>query len=221
MKTLFVLFLCAVVTTSACAQAFTAQELGDSVEGETGFATPQPASAPARSPKGSVKPKTVITIFEQACVRTEGQSSNAVDWALAHEFIPVDPETRGSMETTLLNGQPGTVLVAPKTGGRVMLAVAFNQCAVWAERTPGPPIRSALTAMVQGQQNKGATTQRLVDRSVERAGSWRNQMKWRYRPAGADQDWSLGVVTTMANSPGTQVLHWAPLAYKRAARAAN
>jgi hypothetical protein len=195
----------------ALAQTFTAQEVQAS-----GNATPEPeatteskASAPKKSTT-PIKPKTIITIFEQACVRTAGQSAEAVDWALAHDFEPVDSDTRGSMET-LLAGEPGTVLVAPKTDGRVMLAVAFNQCSVWAERTPGPPVRAALSAMVQAQSSKGAKTQTLLDRSMERAGAWRNQMKWRYRPAGTAQDWNLNAVTTLANSPGTQVLRWSPV----------
>ncbi len=198
----------ALMTPLARGQAFTAEGLIEPAPA----AASEPKAATPQTPGNTIpiKPKTIITIFEQACVRTTGQSSQAVDWALANDFEPVDTQTRDSMQT-LLAGEPGAVLVAPNTDGRVMLAVAFNQCSVWAERTPGPPVRAALSAMVQAQSQKGAKTQALLDRSLERSGAWRNQTKWRYRPAGQAQDWNLTAVTTLASSPGTQVLRWSPV----------
>jgi hypothetical protein len=198
----------AIWPTCASAQDFTAQVLRDpDAHDDANLASPKTAPNSPAGKRSTIKPKAVITIFEQACMRTTGQSAQAVDWALAHEFVPVETQ-RSATEDTMLGGEPGTVLVAPHTDGRVMLAVALNQCTVWAERIPGPPIRQAVSNMVL---DKYVKAQRLIDRSVERAGMWRNQMKWRYRPAGADQDWSLGLITTLANSPGTQVLRWAPL----------
>ena len=168
-----------------------------------------PAAQPDTTPLADLNPKLVVTVFEQACVLTGGQAPAAIDWALTNDFVPADVMS-GSAEG-LLEGQPGTVMVAPGTDGRVMLAVSASQCSVWAERTPGPPLRSALAAMVVTLTAKGHKAQVTLDRSVERAGAWRNQMQWRYRAVGTQQDWGLGAVTTLANTPGTQVLHFAPV----------
>jgi hypothetical protein len=152
--------------------------------------------------------KEIVAIFEQACVQTQGNSPAAIDWALTNSFEPIDMTREGAVQT-LLQGQSGSVLAAPNTEGRVMLTVTTTQCSVWAERTPGPALRAALSAWLSGLVLKGAKAQALLDRSVERAGAWRHHMKWRYRAVGARHDATLSGLTTLTNTPGTQVLHWA------------
>ena len=162
-----------------------------------------PASAPA-SPQG------LVHWFEQACVATQGQAGAAIDWALSNGFEPVDP-LRGGTDT-LLDGQPGTVLMAPGSGGLVMLAATGAQCSLWVEQQEGPPLRAALAATVGALSAKGAKTRVEVERNLERSGAWRGQVQWRVRGVGWSQDIGIGAVTTLANTPGTQVLHVTPIA---------
>lgn len=169
---------------------------------------PAGVSAPvAREP---ASPQALLRWFEQACVLTQGQAGAAMDWALANGFEPVDP-MRGSADG-LLDGKPGTVLMAPDSGGLVMLAATDTQCSLWVEQQEGPPLRAALAAMVGTLTAKGAKARVEVDRNLERAGAWRAQVQWRFRGVGWSQDVGVGAVTTLANTPGTQVLHVAPLA---------
>lgn len=153
-------------------------------------------------------PEDVVRIFEQACVSTEGRSTAAIDWALGQGFEPVDPMRASD---TLPDGQAGTVLVAPASDGHVLLAASENQCSVWAEGAPGPSLRLAMAQLVSRLEGRGAKVQVVVNRSVERAGAWRNQAQWRYRAVGASEDLGLGSVTTLNDGPGTQVLHLAPM----------
>jgi hypothetical protein len=162
---------------------------------------------PEEEPPG-LGPEAVARIFEQACILTEGVTGAAIDWALSQGFEPVDPMRPSE---GLLDGKAGTVLVAPASEGRVMLAAAESQCSVWAERTPGPPVRLAMAALAGRLQGKGAKLQVVVNRNVERSGAWRNQAQWRYRSVGGSQDFGIGSVTTLTDSPGTQVLHLAPM----------
>lgn len=155
-------------------------------------------------------PQGTAQLFQQACLTTGAEESAAVDWALSQGFEPVDP-LRGSMDG-LLAGQPGTVLVAPGTQGRVMLAAATGgQCTVWAEQMAGPPTRWAMLDALSSLANKGAKVQLGVDRNFERAGAWRNQLQWRYRAVGASGDLGVGAITTLGDTPGTQGLNAAPL----------
>jgi hypothetical protein len=155
-------------------------------------------------------PQGVARVFQQACVLTAGDSGAAVDWALAQGFEPADA-LRGSMQG-LLSGQPGSVLAAPGTQGRVLLAAAQGQqCTVWADQTPGPALRAAVAEMLGQQSSKGAKVQMQADRNLERAGAWRNQTQWRYRAVGTTQDLGIGTVTTLSDNPGTQAVHMAPL----------
>lgn len=171
-------------------------------------------------PLPELNPVLVVTAFEQGCLLAEGRVGTTLDWATANDFEPADPADPSV--AGMLGGQPGTVLVAPETAGRVMLAVSEGQCSVWAERTPGPPLRAALAGLVDSlvTSGKGHTAQLRLDRSAEAAGAWRNQMEWRYRAGGTSRDWSVGVATTLGNGPGTQVLHMAPLAAEPPAVAA-
>ena len=175
--------------------------------GGAGPGRAQVNALPEEEPAG-LAPEAVARVFEQACVSTEGRPAAAIDWALSQGFEPVDPMRASE---GLLDGKQGTVLVAPATEGRVLLVAAEDQCSVWAERTPGPPLRLAMAALVGRLEGKGAKLQVVVNRSVERSGAWRNQAQWRYRAVGAGQDLGLGSVTTLNDGPGTQVLHLAPL----------
>lgn len=164
---------------------------------------------PPESP--GLTPQAVVDIFRQACIATEGESAAALDWALAQGFEPLDP-TKGSADEVMA-GLPSTVLTAPGSGGRVLLAVSTGgPCTVWALRMPGPPVRLALTALIGELVPRGVRAQLQVDRTVERAGTWRQQMQWRYRRAGGSQDLGIGAVTTVQDdAPGTQLLHLAVL----------
>lgn len=155
-------------------------------------------------------PQGVVRAFQRACVSSGGEAAAAVDWALSEGFMPADL-MHGNLEG-LLSGQPGSVLVAPGTRGQVLLAAAQGrQCTVWADAMAGPAVRLAMAEMMGRLSAPGARVQLQVDRNIERAGAWRNQMQWRYRAAGAPQEQALGAVTTLIDTPGTQALHAAPL----------
>jgi hypothetical protein len=155
-------------------------------------------------------PQGVARLYQQACVLTNAEEVAAVDWALSQGFEPADP-MRGNMDG-LLSGQPGSVLAAPGTRGRVLLAAATGRvCTVWVEQVQGPALRSAVIDALGTLTYKGAKLQLGVDRNFERAGAWRNQMQWRYRAVGASGDLGLGAITTLGDGPGTQALHAAPL----------
>ncbi|HEX3141985.1 MAG TPA: hypothetical protein VHQ87_18155 [Rhizobacter sp.] len=155
-------------------------------------------------------PLSVARAFQQACVLTGGEEAAAVDWALSQGFEPAEA-SRGNVDG-LLSGQPGSVLAAPGTRGRVLLAAASGrQCTVWADQMPGPALRNAVIEALSTLTSKGARLELQADRNFERAGAWRNQMQWRYRAVGASGDLGLGAVTTLTDSPATQALHAAPL----------
>jgi len=172
----------------------------------------QQSGTPADEPPLSAwaTPQGVARAFQQACVVTGGEAAAAVDWALSQGFEPAEA-LRGSVEG-LLSGQPGSVLAAPGTRGRVLLAAAQGrQCTVWADQMPGPALRLAVAEALGALAGKGARLQLQADRNLERAGAWRNQTQWRYRAVGVTEDLGLGAVTTLSDSPGTQALHAAPL----------
>ncbi|HZE93053.1 MAG TPA: hypothetical protein VE029_15275, partial [Rhizobacter sp.] len=112
--------------------------------------TPTPEAA---SPWTSAQ--AVARLFERACVQHQGQASAAVDWALSQGFEPADL-THGNTDS-LLSGQPGSVLAAPGSAGRVLLAAAQGQlCTVWVEQMAGPPLRLALAEMLANLGANGA-----------------------------------------------------------------
>lgn len=155
-------------------------------------------------------PQGVARLYQQACVLTNGEEVAAVDWALSQGFEPTDP-ARGNMDG-LLSGQAGSVLAAPGTRGRVLLAAATGRtCTVWAEQVSGPALRAAVIDALATLSFKGAKLQLGVDRNFERAGAWRNQMQWRYRAVGASGDLGLGAITTLGDGLGTQALNATPL----------
>jgi hypothetical protein len=155
-------------------------------------------------------PQGVARTFAQACVLTGGDEAAAVDWALSQGFEPGEAQ-RANVDG-LLSGQPGSVLAAPGTRGRVLLAAAAGrQCTVWADQTSGPALRSAVIDALSALAGKGARLQLGVDRNFERAGAWRNQLQWRYRAVGVTAELGLGAITTLSDSPATQALNAAPL----------
>jgi hypothetical protein len=167
------------------------------------------AAQPATEAVGWDAPRNVARAFVQACLLNEGQPAAAVDWALAQGFEPLDP-LRGNADE-LLAGQPGSVLVAPGSQGRVLLAVAEGQrCTVWAEQAAGPSLKLAMAAALGELAAKGARLQVEVDRPIEHAGAWRNQTQWRYRAVGARNEFSIIAVTTLLPAPATQALNLAP-----------
>lgn len=155
--------------------------------------------------------QALVQVFLDACVLNEGQTNDAVDWALAKGFEPVDPSRAGA--ENLLDGVPGNVLEMPGSGGHVLLVVALNRrCLVWAEQTSGPKLRIAFQKMVSDLGSKGARVQSVIDRNLNSAGTWRNQLQWRYRRVGGSEDFGLGSATTLAGAPNSQLLHFAPMA---------
>ena len=164
--------------------------------------------APPPPPAPTVE--SITQTFLDACVRNEGQATAVIDWALMHGFEPLDPLRADAGE--LLGGAAGTALAAPGGGGRVMLAAMQDgRCVLWAERTPGPPLRNAFQAMVGSLSAKGAKVQIIASRNLSAGETWRHQAQWRYRRVGGSQDFGLGSATTLADAPGSQLLHFAPM----------
>jgi hypothetical protein len=83
---------------------------------------------------------------------------------------------------------------------------------VWSERALGPGVRNALRQSMADLAAKGAQVQPLVDRSIERAGAWRQFEQMRYRRVGGAQDFAVASVTTLTSRPGVQALNFGPLA---------
>ena len=163
----------------------------------------------AADPQSWLTPQGVAAVFEQACIRTEAQSDAAVDWALTQGFEPLDAYAGSAHE--LLEGQPGAVLAAPGSEGRVMLvATQDRKCTVWAQRMNGPALRLAVAEALGRASAGGARVQLQLERNIERSGAWRNQMQWRYRVVGGSVEFGLGAVTTLTATPATQALNMAP-----------
>ena len=175
----------------------------------------EPASpaASASRPAAAAPPtaQSVVQVFLDGCVLNEGQTGSVIDWALTQGFEPVDPLRVGAED--LLRGSPGTVLAAPGSAGRVLLAAAQDRrCLVWAEQTSGPKLRTAFQKMVSSLGFKGAKVQTVIDRNLNSGGAWRNQSQWRYRRVGGSEDFGLGSATTLApNALSAQLLHFAPM----------
>ncbi len=160
-------------------------------------------------PKSWQTPQGVASVFQQACVRTEAQNDAAVDWALTQGFEPLDAFSGSAQD--MLEGQPGTVLSAPGSEGRVLLVIAQDRrCTVWAQRISGPALRLAMAEMLGRVGASGARAQLQLERNIERSGAWRNQMQWRYRAVGGSLEFGLGAVTTLTAAPATQALNMAP-----------
>ncbi|AKJ28371.1 NMCC_0638 family (lipo)protein [Caldimonas brevitalea] len=197
-------------------------------------AAPAPASAPApaqpplpqaqtgavTSPKIEVVPlapaaevnsaaaQSIAKAFVQGCVLTEGELTGATDWALSAGYEPRDagaPEAQ-----TLLDGQAGSVFALPDPTFKLYLVVmSGGRCTVWAEGAVGPAVQQEFQKAMGELSAKGARVQKSGERTIERAGAWRQQLQLRYRRVGGSQDLGLNVVTTVDDRPGVQALHLA------------
>lgn len=153
--------------------------------------------------------EAVVRVFIDACVLPEGELTAAVDWAINHGFSPADM-LAGDVRP-LLGGQAGNVLAMPDTVAPVLLAVTVDRrCTVWAERISGPSLRRAFQQAAAQLATRGARVQPMLDRTIERAGAWRQHLQVRYRRVGGAQDFGIGVVTTVTATAGSQALHFAP-----------
>ncbi len=160
-------------------------------------------------PKSLQTPQGVANIFHQACLRHAAQSEAAVDWALTQGFEPLD--ALGGTGYDLLEGQPGNVLTAPGTQGRVVLVVTHDRrCTVWAQRLSGPQLRLAMAEVMDRMGSVGHRVTRDIERNIERSGAWRNQTQWRIRLVGVVAEFGVSAVTTLGTAPATQALNVAP-----------
>lgn len=168
---------------------------------------PDPAAQKPEPPDAAA----IVRAFVEGCVVNEGDPVTTTDWALSAGFLPIDPLSDEPQQ--LLNGQPGTVLSMPGSAGQVLMAVAADRrCTVWTERALGPGVRNALRQSMADLAAKGAQVQSLVDRSIERAGAWRQFEQMRYRRVGGSQDFAVASVTTLTSRPGVQALNFGPYA---------
>jgi hypothetical protein len=177
------------------------------------LATALPPHVDAQESPDADRPHTaaerIAQAFVEGCVLTEGEMTPAVDWAVNAGFLPVD--TLAVDVRPLLAGQAGTVLAMPDTAAPVLLAVTADRgCTLWAERLPGPPLRSAFVKAVARLAAGGARVQPLLERTVERAGALREQLQMRYRRVGGSKEFAIGAVTTTSAAPAQQALHLSP-----------
>jgi hypothetical protein len=164
---------------------------------------PPPQAAPAAA-------TTIVRVFIDGCVAHEGDSMKTVDWAINQGLEP--DFARGGAAETLLQGQPGTVLVLPGSASPVLLAIDLDKrCTVWAELGDGPAVRTEFVKAINALAAKGARLQPLQERTVERGGAWRMQLQMRYRRVGGSQDFGVGAVTTLTAQPAAQALSLAPM----------
>lgn len=162
---------------------------------------------------GTVAPPTTDAIaraFVEGCVAHEGNLTATVDWALSEGFEPRDalaPESQ-----TLLEGQAGTVLAMPGVAAPVYLvAMAGQRCIVWAEGAMGPALHEAFLLALDRLANKTGKVEKVLERNIDRGGTWRRQLQLRYRRAGGGGDFGINAVTTLNDQPGVQAFHLAPL----------
>lgn len=170
-----------------------------------------PAAAQPADGDGVATPEQVAQAFVDGCLLTEGELTPAVDWAINAGWLPADASAVDVRP--LLGGQAGTVLAMPGTAHGVLLAVTADRgCTVWAERLPGPALRAAFQLALAQLARRGARLQPVLDRSVERAGAWRQHLQLRYRRVGGSLDLAVGAVTTLTPAPAQQALHLSPAA---------
>jgi hypothetical protein len=163
----------------------------------------------ADDPKVLQTPQGVASVFHQACLRNAAQAEAAVDWALTKGFEPMD--ALGGSGYELLEGQPGNVLAAPGSEGRVLLVVTHDRrCTVWAQRIAGPQLRLAMAEVMDRLGQAGHRVSRDFERNIERSGAWRNQTQWRVRAVGVVGEFGVSAVTTLGTAPATQALNMAP-----------
>lgn len=164
----------------------------------------------ARGEVPGATPDAIVRIFIEACVLTEGEMTPAVDRGISLGMNPRDATL--AEVRPLLDGQPGTVLAVSDVATPVLLAVTpERRCTVWAEQASGPALRNAFQRALASLAQRGFRTQPMFDRTVDRAGAWRQQLQLSVRRGGATQDFGLGAVTTLGSEPASQALQFGPL----------
>jgi hypothetical protein len=168
-------------------------------------------SRPVPSEPVPMAARTQVDLFLDGCLAFEGELQPVVDWALNAGLMPQDANAPGSL--VLLDGKAGSVFSPAGAEGRILLAVAEGRhCVLWIDRAPGPSIRLALLRGLGERKARGEKLDAEFDRKVERAGAWRQQTQWRWRRVGGSSDYGIGLVSTLTDSPASQVLRLAPLA---------
>ena len=191
-----------------CAGAALAQgQVADPAQGQS--ADPTQGRVLADDHKAMLTPQGVANIFNQACLRSAAKAEAAVDWALGQGFEPID--ALGGPGYELLEGQPGNVLTAPGSDGRVMLVVTNDlRCTVWAHQMIGPQLRLAVAETLDRVGAAGGKIVRDFVLNIDHAGAWRNQTRWRYQAEGESSEFGVSAVTTLSAGPATQALNMAP-----------
>ena len=157
-----------------------------------------------------VTAQAIVSAFVDGCIANEADRTKIVDWALNAGYEPLDPYAAGPR--AVLGDTEGTALALPGSLGRVMLAVTVKrQCVVIADGAPGPQIQSLFKQAMGDLAAKGHTAEVTLEKTVERAGAWRQLTQLRYRRVGGTQDFGIGAVTTLNATPGTQALNMAPI----------
>jgi hypothetical protein len=167
------------------------------------------AAAALPLPLAPAAPAAVVRAFIDGCLAHEGDAMKSVDWTINHGYEWFDAATAPG--ATLLAGRPGTVMAMPGSASRVLLAIDLDRrCTVWADRSEGPAVRAELAKALAALSARGVRVQATSERSVERAGAWRQQTQWRVRRGDGAREMALDAVTTLAAGPAAQVLSVAP-----------
>lgn len=154
-------------------------------------------------------PEAIVRIFIDSCVLGEGEMTPAIDRGISRGMNPRDPTL--AEVRPLLDGQPGTVLALPDVAAPVLLAVTGERrCTVWADQANGPAVRSAFQRALGALGARGFRVKPLFDRSVDRAGAWRQQLQLSVQRVGG-REYGLGAVTTLGALPASQALQFGPL----------
>jgi len=182
--------------------------LGAAAQAQNPFIEAQRESATALPPAPAA-PAAVVRAFIDGCLAHDGDAMKTVDWSINQGYEWFDAATGPG--ATLLAGRPGTVMSMPGTASRVLLAIDLDKrCTVWADRSEGPQVRAELAKALGALSARGVRVQSAPERSVERAGAWRQQMRWFVRRGEAARAMALDAVTTLAAGPAAQVLSVAP-----------
>lgn len=164
--------------------------------------------APSDAPHAT--PDAIVRIFVDACVLGEGEMTPAIDRGISQGMNPRDATL--AEVRPLLDGQQGTVLAMPDVAAPVLLAITpARRCTVWAERANGPALRNAFQRALAPLEQRGFRVKPMFDRTLERAGAWRQHVQMSVRRSGGAQDFALGAVTTLGSEPASQALQFGPL----------
>jgi hypothetical protein len=160
-------------------------------------------------PPAPAAPAAVVRAFIDGCLAHDGDAMKTVDWTINQGYEWFD--AAAGPGATLLAGRPGTVMAMPGSASRVLLAIDLDRrCTVWADRSEGPQVRAELVKALAALSQRGMRVQATSERSVERAGAWRQQTQWRLRRSEGAREWEVGAVTTLAAGPAAQVISVGP-----------